>query len=253
MAIAQVSREKRDRKSYPPIQAGDRFGNLTVIERGVDYHNPSGGVYPRWWLSCDCGKKIVRHQTQLHKGQTRDCGCGWRFQSFPIGQTFGLLVVTGLGRKVGKYWKVPCRCACGMETMPFAFCLSSGKTASCGSCQRTVSETTKMAVAQANTKHGGTGSAEYRAWYAMRRRCNDPKNKAYKNYGGRGITVCDEWQSDFQAFLDHIGPKPSPDLSLDRIDNNRGYEPGNVRWADQSTQSRNRRPFMINPRGVAAL
>lgn len=250
MADPEVPRPKRVRKSYPPIQAGDHFGRLTVLIRGEDYCNPAGATFARWWLQCGCGKKVIRHQRQLHSGQSRDCGCGWRFQSHSEGVRFGILTVTGPSLKVGKYWKVPCRCDCGRETMPFAFSLSSGETASCGLCQRFASDAVKQAVAEANTRHGGTGSAEYRAWYAMRRRCNDPKNKAYKNYGGRGIRVCDEWQNDFQAFLDHVGIKPSPDLSLDRIDNERGYEPGNVRWADQSTQSRNRRPFIVNPRGA---
>lgn len=102
-------------------------------------------------------------------------------------------------------------------------------------------------MGHANRRHGMTGTPEYNAWLKMRKRCGNPKDKAYRNYGARGIHVCPEWQRSFEAFFAHVGPKPSPDLSIDRIDNDRGYEPGNVRWADTSTQNRNRRPFMITP------
>jgi hypothetical protein len=86
---------------------------------------------------------------------------------------------------------------------------------------------------------------EHLAWYGMRKRCNDPSNKSYVNYGGRGIKVCPQWdcKQGFWDFLAHIGPKPCASLSLDRIDNERGYEPGNVRWATASQQNKNRRPF----------
>lgn len=77
-------------------------------------------------------------------------------------------------------------------------------------------------------------------------RCHSPHNAAYKNYGARGIKVCDEWRNPttgFQDFIDHIGPKPSPSLSLDRLDNDKGYEPGNVAWRTRREQNLNRRTF----------
>lgn len=75
----------------------------------------------------------------------------------------------------------------------------------------------------------------------MRLRCLDPKHKAYPNYGGRGITVCDRWKEDFLAFYSDMGPKPSPDHELDREDNDKGYELGNCRWVTRSVNDRNRR------------
>jgi len=75
----------------------------------------------------------------------------------------------------------------------------------------------------------------------MRERCGNPKNAAYSLYGGRGITVCDRWRDSFEAFLADVGRRPSPVHSLDRIDNNLGYAPSNVRWAPRSVQQRNRR------------
>lgn len=98
------------------------------------------------------------------------------------------------------------------------------------------------AVAARNRKHGGRNTPEYVAWNAMVQRCTRESHPAFKNYGKRGITVCAEWRHDFSAFLAHIGQRPSADYSLDRIDNERGYEPGNVRWATYDVQMRNRRP-----------
>lgn len=75
----------------------------------------------------------------------------------------------------------------------------------------------------------------------MLRRCYTPSTPRYADYGGRGITVCDEWRKDFKAFFDHIGPRPSARHSLDRIRNAEGYKPGNVRWATDEEQNNNRR------------
>ena len=90
-------------------------------------------------------------------------------------------------------------------------------------------------------KHGMYGATEYNAWASIKARCYNPKNSGYCRYGGRGIKMYGPWIKDFQAFFDYIGRKPTPEHSLDRIDNNRGYEPGNIRWATKKEQCRNRR------------
>jgi len=89
--------------------------------------------------------------------------------------------------------------------------------------------------------HGMTKRPEYLAWMNAKSRCNNPKNKAWSYYGGRGISMCEEWVDDFLSFYEHVGPKPSPEHSLDRIDNDGNYEPGNLRWATKKEQSANRR------------
>lgn len=94
-------------------------------------------------------------------------------------------------------------------------------------------------------KHGDAPKSgvtpEYRLWVNMRYRCRNPKSRNYKYYGARGIGVCNRWQESFDDFLADVGRRPSPSHSLDRIDSNRGYEPGNVRWATDREQMNNRR------------
>lgn len=96
-----------------------------------------------------------------------------------------------------------------------------------------------------NVKHGHAGRSgqtkEYRAWRAMLARCYNPLNKDYANYGGRGISVCDEWRKDFCRFLDDVGPVPSQEHTLDRKDSTNPYNKKNCRWATRLEQSRNRR------------
>lgn len=134
-----------------------------------------------------------------------------------------------------------CRCSCGAEKSISRHVLRSGKAQSCGCLRR------ELAVARGTT-HGtfvgnrtGRPPPEYTVLAGMIQRCEDPDSEHYAYYGGRGITVCARWRHDFAAFLSDMGPRPSSQHSIDRIDNAKGYEPGNCRWATRTEQMRNTR------------
>jgi hypothetical protein len=89
--------------------------------------------------------------------------------------------------------------------------------------------------------HGLRWTPEYEIWIQIKGRCLNPKNKGYKNYGGRGIKICSEWRDDFLTFLEGVGKRPHPKLTLDRRNNDGDYEPFNMRWTTKKNQSANRR------------
>lgn len=152
------------------------------------------------------------------------------------GQRFGRLnVLRDVGRsRSGKVvWSV--RCDCGTEKTVVTGDLTSGRTTSCGCFIREI-------TSQRNETHGMSSTPEYRTWASMVARCRYESATGYEDYGGRGISVCAEWEHSFEAFYQDMGPRPSPGHSLDRYpDVNGNYEPNNVRWASASDQARNKR------------
>jgi hypothetical protein len=153
-----------------------------------------------------------------------------------IGDRFGrLTVIASSGRSARKGRLGPklwlCRCDCGRDLN-----VSDGNIRRQMSCGCFAID----ALVARSTSHGRTNTAEWRAWKAMLDRCS-PTNRCSRNYFERGIRVCDEWASSFEAFFSHVGLRPSTRHELDRIDNDLGYEPGNVRWATAKEQIRNRR------------
>lgn len=129
------------------------------------------------------------------------------------------------------------RCSCGTERAVIANDLRTGKSKSCGECVRT---NLIQAAKAANTKHGMDGTSEYRLWTDMRRRCYQPHRLDYKNYGARGIYVCEEWRNSFEAFYRDMGLRP-PGRVLDRRNNDGPYSPENCHWVTRKQQERNKR------------
>lgn len=156
------------------------------------------------------------------------------------GQVFGRLTVVDRAPTVDGTTIWRCVCECGTGRSVPASKLRQGKSRSCGCLKREVT----AAMGRACATHGKFGTPEYSCWAQMKRRCERPKCRAYPNYGGRGIRVCDHWAT-FQPFFADMGPRPSPQHTIERVDTNGNYEPGNCKWATMGEQSRNRRDTVL--------
>lgn len=155
------------------------------------------------------------------------------------GKQFGMLTVLNLdhklkqGRHVRVKWK--CLCKCGTLSIVVSDNLVGGHTKSCG-CFKV--EATRISKTTHGHTSGWTRTRTYRAWSSAKERCNNPLNKGWPNYGGRGIIMHPDWNGSFDSFLSNMGECP-PRHTIDRINNNGNYEPGNCRWVTQAVQNRN--------------
>lgn len=245
-----------DRMGFMPerfsVAPGQRFGRLAVLEE-VTKFRPSGAV-PAARCICDCGAETIVDVHSLRRS-IRSCGCLKRmgtmsetfrstrgrprlFQVEP-GQRFGRLVVQREMKNAKGKWQAVCICDCGTESIVTLHNLKSGISTSCG-CRR---QQNAVRMSSKNATHALSGHEHYARWRNMLRRCEEPTDRKYPSYGARGISVCDEWHdvATFVTYLDEVlGPRPAG-ASLDRIDNDGNYEPGNVRWATPLMQRHNQR------------
>lgn len=230
--------------SVSGIVPGLVFGAVTVVSPAGQMWCSDGRARSHWLCRCLCGELVTVACNRLRRyGDCRHVVCygrqidrhvrayrQYRYStSLMIGRTFGRWTVIAWGGL--NYDKWLCRCECGTERIVDRHLLNRGMSRSCGCAPK---------------KYAGDGRSKtitYHSWRRMRERCLNPKHAKYMNYGGRGIRICERWM-DYSAFLADMGKRPGLEYSIDRIDPDGNYEPGNCRWAidrDQRINKRNSR------------
>lgn len=213
-----------------------RFGNL-VAKEYVGLGN--------WKCLCDCGNETIVRNNALLNGRRISCGCIQtellkRPRVDRTGKRYGSL--TALYHVGGRNWM--CKCDCGKEIIVDGRNLTCGHTKSCGCTKDEI-------LKEANTTHGESKTRLYKIWKGIRRRCFRENDAAYENYGGRGITMCDEWRDDYTVFRDwalengYDTNAAHGECTIDRIDTNGNYGPSNCRFISLAEQARNRRDCRV--------
>lgn len=187
-----------------------------------------------WSLQCCCGEVFEKYSRSII--QDAHCGCktserkslsrrGHNLEGLVV----GTLTILNRNDDTG-LWKCLCKCGRQLETSRYSLTVDLRK--SCGCLQ--------------NKTHGMSNTKEHNTWLNLRGRCLNPNHKQYEDYGGRGINVCDRWIEKFENFYEDLGPAPTKDHSIERIDVNGNYCPENCIWLERKYQTRNQRSTVLN-------
>ena len=223
---------------------GNKYGKLTVVSR-----DGKNGRCITWKCICECGNYKVATGTNLKRGDTKSCGClpkGVLPSNYTdlTGQKYGYLNVL---KKDFKYDKWLCKCDCGNNKVISGREIRCGNAVSCG-CYK------KNRLGNTNRTHGMSSERLYKIWKGIKKRCYNVNSHAFNRYGGKGITICDDWKDNFESFRNWaLSNGYDKLLTIDRINNNGIYEPSNCRWATPLQQSHNRNPRSSSKTGVAGV
>lgn len=212
---------------------GKVFGRWTVIEK-----SDSVSEITMWKCRCSCGNERVVSANNLTRGKSKSCGCYYleclkeRADDL-VGKRFTRLTVK---RRIYKdnvgIWE--CECDCGNIVKVSTSCLKSGHTKSCGCYSSDL-------LRERVTTHGMTNTRLYNIWCGMKDRCNNPNSPVSKYYGGKGINICKEWESDFHSFCLWASETGYTDeLTIERVDVDKGYSPDNCKWVTKKAQQNNK-------------
>lgn len=221
----------------PRLEVGQTVAEWTTLQPAPSPYATYPKKYLRYWVCrCSCGAVQPVLESAIRSGASRSCGCKKPGQA-QIGDKIGpllLLEVVEIGKWNRRMWR--CKCDCGEEVVMATAEINRKKQCAHLKKGQNWGYKKRNGISLKNTP-GFTN------WKAMKSRCDNPNSVNYSKYGGMGITICPQWRYDFEEFITDMGPRPSLQHSVDRIDNSKGYEPGNCRWATHAEQAVNRRPM----------